>query len=86
MHQENEQDTNLCSDERLKAGLEVVDATVVELGHLIQQLLVLDLKIVPDRSKLLFGLQCGGEKRNRSLAVNIMFDLRWAKNFTALLI
>lgn len=32
--------TNLCTDEGLEAGLEVIDAAVVELGHLVQKLLV----------------------------------------------
>ena len=51
--------TNLRPDESLEAGLEVVDAAVVELGHLVQQLLVLGLKVLPDRSELLSGLGCG---------------------------
>lgn len=51
--------TNLRPDEGLKAGLEVVNAAVVELGHLIQQLLVFGLKVFPDRSELLSGLGCG---------------------------
>lgn len=62
--------TNLRSDERLKAGLEVVDAAVVELGHLVQQLLVLGLKVFLDRSELFFGLGCGGAKE-RSPVVTI---------------
>lgn len=57
--------TNLCPDESLKAGLEVVDAAVVELGHLIQQLLVFSLKVFPDWSELLSGLRCE-KKREES--------------------
>ena len=57
--------TNLRPDESLKAGLEVVDAAVVELGHLVQQLLVLGLEVVPDRSELLSGLRCGEETKER---------------------
>lgn len=48
--------TNLRPDESLKAGLEVVDAALVELGHLVQQLLVLGLEVFPDRSELLSSL------------------------------
>lgn len=51
--------TNLCPNESLETGLEVVDAAVVEFGHFIQQLLVLGLKVFPDRSELLSGLMCG---------------------------
>lgn len=51
---------NLRPDESLKAGLKVVNAAVVELGHLVQQLLVLGLKVFPDRPELLFGLRGAG--------------------------
>lgn len=50
---------NLCPNESLKAGLEVVDAALVELGHLIQQLLVFGLEVFPDWSELLSGLRDG---------------------------
>lgn len=48
--------SNLCPDESLKARLEVVNTAVVELGHLVKQLLVLDLKVFLDRSEFLSGL------------------------------
>lgn len=54
--------THLSSDQGLEAGLEVVDAALVELGHLVQQLLVLGLKVVLDRPELLAGLKVGGAK------------------------
>lgn len=57
--------TNLRPDESLKAGLEVVDAAVVELGHLVQQLLVLGLKVFPDRPELLSGLGCGEREETK---------------------
>lgn len=68
--------TNLRPDESLKAGLEVVDAAVVELGHLIQQLLVFSLKVFPDWSELLSGLRCekkGRSQKNRPPVVTIQF-------------
>lgn len=66
--------TNLCPDERLKAGLEVVDAAVVELGHLIQQLLVFSFKVFPDWSELLSGLECAREREDkRQPVVTIQF-------------
>lgn len=66
--------TNLRPDKSLKAGLEVVDAALVELGHLVQQLLVLGLEVFPDRSELLSSLGCGGggsKQKNGSPAVTI---------------
>lgn len=54
--------TDLSSNQSLEAGLEVVDATVVELGHLLQQLLVLGLKVFLDRPELFSGLRCGEER------------------------
>lgn len=69
--------TNLRPDESLKAGLEVVDAALVELGHLVQQLLVLGLEVFPDRSELLSslgGVGCGGggsKQKNGSPSVTI---------------
>lgn len=54
--------TDLSSDKSLKAGLEVVYATVVEFGHLLEQLLVLSLKVFFDWPKLFPGLRCE-EKR-----------------------
>lgn len=56
---------HLCPDECLKAGLKVVDAAVVELGHLIQQLLVLRFKVLPDWSQLLPGLDSSGQTEDR---------------------
>ena len=52
---------HLRPNESLEAGLEVVDAAVVELGHLVQQLLVLGFKVVPDRPQLIFSLVAGEE-------------------------
>ena len=48
---------HLGSDQRLKAGLEVVKPTVVEPRHLIQELLVLGLEVVPHRPQLFSGLR-----------------------------
>lgn len=48
--------TNLRPDESLEAGLEVVDAALVELGHLVQELLVLGLEVIFDWSEFLFCL------------------------------
>lgn len=67
--------TNLCPDESLKARLEVVDTAVVELGHLVKKLLVLDLKVFLDWSELLSGLGCGGE-RGKNESVTISSDLK----------
>lgn len=50
-------DAHLSSYQSLKAGLKVVDAAVVELGHLIQQLLVLCFKVFPDRLQFFPGLK-----------------------------
>lgn len=72
--------TNLCPDESLKAWLEVVDAAVVELGHLIEQLLVLDLKVFLDWSELLSGLECGGKRRNKTMAIISSHMLQYCKN------
>lgn len=57
--------TNLCPNESLEAGLEVVDAAVVEFGHFVQQLLVLGLEVLPDRSELLSGLTRGRGRGNK---------------------
>lgn len=57
--------TNLRPNESLKAGLEVVNAAVVEFGHLVQQLLVFGLKVFPDWPELFSGLGCGGERGNK---------------------
>lgn len=46
----------LRTDQGLKAGLEVVEAAVVEPRHLIQQLLVLGLEVFPHRPELFSGL------------------------------
>lgn len=59
--------THLSPDESLEAGLEVVDAALVELGHLVQQLLVLGLKVVLDRPELLTGLT----ERGREIEMDI---------------
>lgn len=59
--------TNLSTDKSLKAGLEVVDATLVEFGHLVQQLLVLGLEVLLDWLQLFFCLECGGKMRNKSM-------------------
>lgn len=60
--------TDLSSDESLETGLEVVYAAVVEFGHLVEQLLVLSLKVFLDWPKLFPGLRCeeerGKEKKN----------------------
>lgn len=70
--------SNLRPDESLKAGLEVVDAAVVELGHLVEQLLVLGLEVFPDWSELLSGLGCGANKRTchqRSLSALALHNI-----------
>ena len=54
--QEGWQPPHLCSDQGLKAGLEVVQSAVVEARHLIQELLVLGLKVIPHWPKLFSGL------------------------------
>lgn len=54
--------TDLSSNQSLKAGLEIVDATVIEFGHLLQQLLVLSLKVFLDWSELFSGLRCEEER------------------------
>lgn len=48
---------HLGSDQGLKAGLEVVEPAVVEPRHLIQELLVLGLEVVPHRPQLFSGLE-----------------------------
>lgn len=50
-------EAHLSSYQSLKAGLKVVDAAVVELGHLVQQLLVLGFKVFPDRLQFFPGLK-----------------------------
>lgn len=57
--------TNLRPDKSLKTGLEVVDAAVVELGHLVKQLLVLGFEIFPDWSQLLSSLGWGDERKQK---------------------
>lgn len=54
--------TDLSSDESLETGLEVVYAAVVEFGHLVEQLLVLSLKVFLDWPKLFPGLRCEEER------------------------
>lgn len=66
---------HLCPDECLKAGLKVVDAAVVELGHLIQQLLVLRFKVLPDWSQLLPGLAGGKPKTSTKHTSSSLWSL-----------
>lgn len=66
---------HLCTDECLKAGLKVVDAAVVELGHLIQQLLVLRFKVLPDWSQLLPGLAGGKPKTSTKHTSSSLWSL-----------
>lgn len=61
--------TDLSSDKSLKTGLEVVYATVVEFGHLLEQLLVLSLKVFLDWSKLFPGLRCEEEREKCSVTL-----------------
>lgn len=49
--------TYLRPDQSLEAGLEEVNAAVVEPGHLLQELLVLGLKVLSHRPQLLTGLE-----------------------------
>lgn len=56
-HHAGWQRPHLCSDQGLKAGLEVVQSAVVEPRHLIQELLVLGLKVIPHGPKLFSGLR-----------------------------
>lgn len=61
--------TDLSSYKSLKTGLEVVYAAVVEFGHLLEQLLVLSLKVFLDWSELFPGLRCEEEREKGSLSV-----------------
>ncbi len=60
-------DAHLSSYQSLKAGLKVVDAAVVELGHLVQQLLVLRFKVFSDGLQLFPGLKA---KHTHNAAMN----------------
>lgn len=78
--------TNLCPDESLEAGLEVVDAALVELGHLVQELLVLGLEVIFDRSEFLFCLWCRRERaKQKNWSLRVQFWL-WVTffHFTAM--
>lgn len=63
--------TDLSSDESLKTGLEVVYAAVVEFGHLVEQLLVLSLKVFLDWPKLFPGLRCEEERGKKKRSVTV---------------
>lgn len=60
---------HLCSDQGLEAGLEVVESAVVEPRHLVQELLVLGLEVVPHGPELFPGLG------NETLAVTAITGL-----------
>lgn len=60
---------HLRTDQGLKAGLEVVEAAAVEPWHLVQELLVLGLEVIPHGPKLFSGLG------NETLAVMAVTDL-----------
>lgn len=49
--------SHLSSYQRLKAGLKVVNATVVEFRHLVQKLLVLGFKVFSDGLQFFPGLK-----------------------------
>lgn len=62
-------------DQGLKAGLEVVQAAVVEPRHLIQELLVLGLKVIPHGPKLFSGL--GNKTLDVTVSLAYPVSLLW---------